>query len=376
MRRLGGVIGLIVLLVSSAAADPALPGLVRQDRMLPITLADGHQVRLETMILRPDRPGRFPLVLLVHGTIPKSGDALRVALTRETPTSLLNVAVAFAQRGYAVASIMRRGFGRSDGPFAEALSGPCDDRDYLGVARIAAEDVTGALAALRGEDWVEPDRVLLMGHSTGGFAVTAAAADKPAGVVGVLNFEGTHGSVPGHTCSPDHLVTDAGIFGRTARIPALWAYSENDRSAPPALGRRMFDAYVASGAPAQFRMLPPYGVDGHAIVPMGPAEIWWPAVERFLNELRLPTSVLIELPPPASLPPPSPLNAACTGYFDAYVKAWTDAKAFAWNRDGHCSSVTAAQRTADDAKSEALRQCVAAWKDCSLYAVGQTLAPG
>ncbi|MEH2492996.1 alpha/beta hydrolase family protein [Bradyrhizobium sp. AZCC 2230] len=376
MKRFGCTIGLLVLLLSPAAADPALPGLVRQDRMMPITLADGSQVKLETMILRPDRPGRFPLVLLVHGTNPAAGQAFRVAAERQSPADLLNPAVAFAQHGYAVASIMRRGFGHSDGPFAETLSGTCDDRDYLAVARIAAEDVTGALAALRGEPWVEPDQVVLMGHSTGGIAVTAVAADNPAGVVGVLNFEGAHGSVPGRTCSPDHLVADAGIFGRTARVPALWVYSENDRSAPPALGRRMFDTYVASGAPAQLQVLPPFGVDGHAVVPMGPADFWWPAVESFLNQLLLPTSVLVELPPPAPIPPPTPLNAACTTYFDAYVKAWTDAKAYAWNRDGHCSSVTSTQRTVDEAKNEALRQCVAAWKECSLYAVGQALAPG
>jgi pimeloyl-ACP methyl ester carboxylesterase len=292
MRRLDCVIGLLVLLLSPAAADPALPGLVRQDRMMPIALADGSQVKLETMILRPDRPGRFPLVVLVHGTNPAAGQAFRVAAERQSPTDLLNPAVAFAQHGYAVASIMRRGFGHSDGPFAETLSGPCDDRDYLAVARIAAEDVTGALVALRSEPWVEPDQVVLMGHSTGGIAVTAAAADNPAGVVGVLNFEGAHGSVPGHTCSPDHLVADAGIFGRTARVPALWVYSENDRNATPALGRRMFDAYVASGAPGQLQVLPPFGVDGHAMVPMGPADFWWVAVESFLNQLRLPTSVL------------------------------------------------------------------------------------
>jgi pimeloyl-ACP methyl ester carboxylesterase len=376
MRRLGCVIGLLGLLLSPAAADPALPGLVRQDRMLPITLADGSQVKLETMILRPDRPGRFPLVLLVHGTNPATGQAFRAAAAQQSPADLLNAAVAFAQRGYAVASIMRRGFGRSEGRFAETLSGSCDDRDYLAVGRIAAEDVTAAVVALRGEPWVELDRVVLMGHSTGGFAVTAAAADNLAGVVGVLNFEGAHGSVPGRTCSPDHLVADAGIFGRTARIPALWVYAENDRSAPPALGRRMFDAYVASGAPAQFQILPSYGVDGHAMVPMGPAEVWWPAVESFLNQLRLPASVLVELPPPAAIPAPTPLNAACTSYFESYVKAWTDAKAYAWNREGHCSSVTSTQRTLEDAKSEALRQCVAAWKECSLYAVGQALAPG
>src|SRR5437867_3145657 len=95
-------IGLLGLLLSPAAADPGLPGLVRQDRMLPITLADGRRVKLETMILRPDRSGRFPLVLLVHGANPAMGQAFRAAAEQQSPADLLNAAVAFAQRGYAV----------------------------------------------------------------------------------------------------------------------------------------------------------------------------------------------------------------------------------------------------------------------------------
>ena len=63
------------------------------------------------------------------------------------------------------------------------------------------EDVTGAVATLRGEPWVDPDRVLLLGHSTGGFAVTAAAANNPPGVVGILDFAGGHGSAgPDRVC--------------------------------------------------------------------------------------------------------------------------------------------------------------------------------
>jgi pimeloyl-ACP methyl ester carboxylesterase len=377
MRRLGYMIALLALLLCPASAETALPGLVRESLMVPITLADGSQVNLEAMVIRPNRPERFPLVLLVHGTPRAIGETFRTVIAQLSPADLLNPAVAFAQRGYAAVSIMRRGFGRSEGRFAEALSGTCNDRDYLAVGRIAAEDVTGALATLRGEPWVDPDRVLLLGHSTGGFAVTAAAANNPSGVVGILDFAVGHGSAgPDWVCSPDRIVEDAGIFGRTARIPALWIYSENDHYIPAALGRRMFEAYVASGAPAQWQMLPPFGVEGHPMVGMGPAEIWWPSVESFLNGLQLPTSLVVELPPPAAIAAPAPLNAACTNYFDSYVKARTDIKAFAWNREGHCSSVTSVSRTIDEAKEVAMRQCVEAWKECSLYAVGQALAPG
>lgn len=377
MTRLGCMIALLTLLACPAKADSVLPGLVQENLLLPITLPDGSQVRLESVVIRPDRPERFPLVVLVHGTPRATGESLRTAMAQQSPADLLGPPVAFAQHGYAAVSIMRRGFGRSEGQFAESLSGTCNDRDYLAVGRIAAEDVGGAVATLRGQPWVDPDRVLLLGHSTGGFAVTAAAANNSSGVVGILDFAGGHGSAgPDRVCSPDHLVEDAGIFGRTARIPALWINSENDHYIPAALGRRMFEAYVASGAPAQLQVQPPFGVEGHPMVVMGPADMWWPSVEKFLSSLHLPTSLIVELPPRAAIPAPAPLNAACMNYFDYYVKAPTDIKAFAWNRGGHCSSVTAARRTIDEAKQEAMRQCVEAWKECSLYAIGQTLAPG
>jgi dienelactone hydrolase len=370
------MIALLTLLLCPASADTALPGLVRESLMVPITLPDGRQVNLEAMVIRPDRPERFPLVVLVHGTPRAIGETLRTAMAQQSPADLLGPAVAFAQRGYAAVSIMRRGFGRSEGRFAEALTGTCNNRDYFAVGRIAAEDVTGAVATLRGEPWVDPDRVLLLGHSTGGFAVTAAAANNPSGVVGILDFAGGHGSAgPDWVCSPDHIVEDAGIFGRTTRVPALWIYSEDDHDIAAALGRRMFEAYVASGAPAQLQILPPFGVEGHPMVVMGPAELWWPSAESFLNGLHLPTSLVVELPPLAAIPAPAPLNAACTNYFDYYVKAHTDIKAFAWNREGHCSSVTF-RRTIDEAKEEAMRRCVEAWKECSLYAVGQSLMHG
>lgn len=377
MKRLGHAVALLLVLVCPAMSDTVLPGMVQEKLLLQITLPDGSQAKLEALVVRPDRPERFPLVVLVHGTLRATGETLRNAMAQQSPGDLLGPTVAFAQHGYAAVSIMRRGFGRSEGRFAEALSGTCDSRDYLAVGRMAAEDVSGAVATLRKEPWVDPDRVLLLGHSTGGFAVTAAAANSPSGVVGILNFAGGHGSAgPDRVCSPGHLVEDTGILGRTTRVPALWIYSENDHFIPATLGRRMFEAYVASGAPAQLQVLPPFGVEGHAMLVMGPAELWWPFAESFLNGLRLPTSLVVELPPPAVIPAPTPLNAVCTNYFDYYVKAHTDIKAFAWNREGHCSSVTSVSRTIDEAKAVAMRQCVDAWKECSLYAVGQALAPG
>jgi alpha-beta hydrolase superfamily lysophospholipase len=104
---------------------------------------------------------------------------------RRSPIAFNTAAVAFAQRGYAAVAIIRRAFGRSDGAYSEDLPKACD---YLPAARISAEDVMAAVTSLRKESWVDPDHVVLLGHSTGGLAVTAAAAAKPPGVVGHPEF--------------------------------------------------------------------------------------------------------------------------------------------------------------------------------------------
>lgn len=59
---------------ASASALPSLgryrtPGLVRESLLVPIMLPDENLVKVEAMVIRPDRPDRLPLVLLVHGTI-------------------------------------------------------------------------------------------------------------------------------------------------------------------------------------------------------------------------------------------------------------------------------------------------------------------
>ncbi len=373
MSRYAYALGLFILAVRTAAADPTvLPGLIRAPLLVPIALPDGHKATLEGLVIRPDRPGKFPLIVLVHGSPRSEPGKFLEAYRRASSTGLTGPALAFAQHGYAAVSIMRRGFGRSDGPYAELIEDPCENTDYLRVGLISAEDVTGAVAALRREPWVDPDRVVLLGYSTGGLAVSAASSTNPPGVLGVLDFAGGRGSFkPDQVCSPDRLVDAFETFGRSARIPALWLFAENDHYLGVALGRRMFDAYTTAGAPARLQLLPPFGKDGHYLLVAGSTDLWWPSVETFLGALHLPTSLAVDLPPLPLLPPPQ-VNDACLDFFREYVAARTDAKAFAVNPEGHCRSEIAS-RTLDDAKEEAMTQCNGAWKDCKLYAAGQEL---
>ncbi|QPF82653.1 alpha/beta hydrolase [Bradyrhizobium genosp. L] len=365
---------LLALLLSFATAAHAeerglLPGLIAAPMLLPVHLS-GKDLTLDSYVVRPDRPGRFPLVIMTHGTPGGMDDAFFRNIARRSPTGFNTAALALAQRGYAVLAVMRRGFGLSGGGYAEDLPRPCD---YLGGVRVGADDIVAAIAAVRGEPWVDPDRILLLGHSTGGLTMLAVAERNPAGVVGLLNFDGGYHSFTksGEACGAERLVGTAAMLGRTARVPALWLYAENDPFYGPELARRMLAAYTASGAPARLQMLPPFGDNGHDLVIRAAAGIWLPAVEQFLAELKLPTAVTIELPEPAALAAPPGLSVDCAKLFAGYVAYRGDAKAFAVNDAGACAQ--AVGRTVTEARDGAIAQCQGggAGAPCHVYAIGQ-----
>jgi pimeloyl-ACP methyl ester carboxylesterase len=49
-------------------------------------------------------------------------------------------------------------------------------------------------------------------------------------------------------------------------VPTLWIYAENDTYFPPALSRRLADAFAAAGGKADYVLLPPVGGEGHAAI--------------------------------------------------------------------------------------------------------------
>ena len=85
--------------------------------MLPVTIA-GEVIAFDSYVARPERAGRFPLIILVHRTPDVEGAAFRDALKQRTPVGRGQVAVAFGEH-------MRRGFGRSGGSYTERLPQPC-----------------------------------------------------------------------------------------------------------------------------------------------------------------------------------------------------------------------------------------------------------
>lgn len=242
---------------------------------------DGRSIA--AIVFRPpgDRP--VPLVVMAHHT---SAEAARNAEPRH---GVYPHAVNwFVERGYVVAVVHRRGYGLSGGERAERFA--CRRPNHIAGGRADAADLGAAIDALTGQAFVRGTGVIVVGQSTGGWAALALAAENHPAVVGIVNFAGGRLGRSGETggiCAIDELVRDAAVLGRRARTPTLWLYSDNDRSFPPALARRLRQAFVEAGGVAEFVAVPAFAHDGHALLPDARGvPLWEPAVESFILRFR------------------------------------------------------------------------------------------
>jgi dienelactone hydrolase len=133
---------------------------------------------------------------------------------------------------------------------------------------------------------------LLVGQSAGGFASIATAATNPGGVVGAINFAGGIGgnptASPRQSCKPEQIATIYGQFGKTARMPTLWLYAENDLFWGADVPKQWFDAFKNGGSDATLIQTPPVPGEenGHTLINTG-GPLWMPGVETFLQRLKL-----------------------------------------------------------------------------------------
>jgi len=233
-------------------------------------------------LCRPEREGAAPLVVVNHGSPPIA--SLRPAMQ---PAACAAEPIAwFLSRGHAVLLPLRRGYGASGGAWAEGY-GPCDSADFARAGRETARDIAAAIAYARTLPDIQADAVIVVGQSAGGWGALALAEANPAGIRAIVNMAGgrggRQGNAPNSNCRPDRLADAAAEFGRTARVPTLWIYTENDSFFSPAIAADMHRAYTGAGGIARLEALGPFGRDGHALFGgAGGSAVWGPIVEPWL----------------------------------------------------------------------------------------------
>ena len=274
------------VLAASSAPGPQSSEADPGRRQLWLIPSPEPGVMMRATLFRPPGEGPFPLAVINHGS--EEDPYLRA---KQAMPEFRGLTDWFLGHGYAVLLPQRPGHGATGGRYLES-QGDCRSADYHAAGMGGARSIAAAVDFMTAQPFIAPARVVVVGNSGGGWGALALASDSPGNVAAVINFAGGRGGhdqgQAGRNCAPDRLVAAAAAFGKTARIPTLWLYAENDSYFPPDLSARLAEAFRAAGGKVEYHLLPPVGREGHALAQSpGAAASWGPVLEGFLRRLHL-----------------------------------------------------------------------------------------
>lgn len=281
LRRLA----LCALAGFAAGVGPLQASLIEEQNKVPVKVADNYGREIShdivvTIFHDDTAPKPYPALVLNHGRAATRDGRLAVGRARYSVASRW-----LAGMGFMVAVPTRVGYGVTGGEDVED-TGSCFRKNYPPGYTAAAVQTLAVLETLRLRPEVSKDRAVVMGQSFGGATAITVAALNPPGVQAAVNFAGGGGGDPKGRpqapCRPDLLEKMFADYGRTARIPTLWIYTENDMYFGPRLPREWFDAFKAAGGTGEYIRFPAHGESGHGLFTSAPG-VWQPGVSAFLR---------------------------------------------------------------------------------------------
>jgi dienelactone hydrolase len=245
-------------------------------------------------VVRPVGDGPFPLAVMNHGVSLNARERSFFPLVE-----FRDAAMWFARRGYMVVAPTGPGYaaGALDAPELGLFSifyshiGSCEKPNFNDAGIAAAAIDKWIIDYMTEQKFATPGSAIVIGQSAGGWGAIALSSRNLPSVKAIIAFAagrgGRVGGKPNNNCAPDKLVEATAEFGRTARVPMLWIYTENDTFFGPDLSKRMHAAYTGAGGSAEYHLMPPFGSDGHFLIDSPDAiPQWSPLVSQFLDKHR------------------------------------------------------------------------------------------
>jgi dienelactone hydrolase len=255
---------------------------------LPLTLPS------VAYVVHPVGNGPFPLAVMNHGVSLNARERGFFPLVE-----FRDAAMWFARRGYLVVAPTGPGYGAGalDAPELGLFSifyskiGACENPNFRDAGMAAAALDKWIIDYMTEQKYAVPNSAIVIGQSAGGWATIALSSQNLPSVKAIIAFAagrgGRVGGKPNNNCAPDKLVEATAEFGRTARVPMLWIYIENDTFFGPEISRRMHAAYTGAGGSAEYHLMPPFGSDGHFFIDSPDAiPQLAPLVSQFLDKHR------------------------------------------------------------------------------------------
>jgi dienelactone hydrolase len=271
-----------------ATTSSRMPALVEEVWGLPLPLPS------IAYVVHPAGKGPFPLLIMNHGVALDAKERSFFPLVE-----FRDAAFWFARRGYFVVAPAGPGYGGVGLDIPERgihavffqKIGKCTNPNFRDSGLAVAAIDLATIKYLAGRKDIMTDSVIVVGQSAGGWGSIALASQNPGMVKGVIVFAAGRGGrvdgKPNKNCNPGRLIEATADFGKTARLPMLWIYTENDSYFGPDLSRRMHAAFIGAGGDAEYHLLGPFANEGHFLIdaPEG-VPLWSPLVSRFLDRLR------------------------------------------------------------------------------------------
>ena len=240
---------------------------------IPVVAEGKSQATLDAQVYGLVAGGHQRVVLLNHGS---SGGHPEQTIDWSRDANY------FTRKGYAAVGFMRRGRGTSRGTSRESEEKNCDLTSWAPGLKDAEQDLDAAVEYAQSLPGVDPQHLILVGMSRGGFLAIAYAAEgrHRDAVDAVINFSG--GWV---AQAEDHRPTDFNevsfrTYGAKVKARTLWLYGAGDLFYGDAAVRSYVAAFGQSGGKREFHLVPGVPENGHWL----PAhrQLWAPLVDAFL----------------------------------------------------------------------------------------------